>query len=70
MADVTHTAIDELDPVQFLAHDHASEGPGNPPARLLGQEEVYGTILPGPDGLRLLALSGTRGRAYDHDATA
>ena len=80
----------------YPAHDHASEGPGNPPAEQLGQEEVYialrgsaevevdgrrypldadhvirvgpsarRKILPGPDGLRLLGLSGIRGRAYD-----
>lgn len=28
------------------------------------------TILPGPDGLRLLALSGKPGHAYDPAATA
>jgi mannose-6-phosphate isomerase-like protein (cupin superfamily) len=25
----------------YPAHDHSSEGPGNPPAHQLGQEEVY-----------------------------
>ena len=85
----------------YPAHDHASEGPGNPPAHQLGQEEVYialhgsaeveidghrylldaahvirvgptarRKILPGPDGLRLLALSGKPGYAYDPAATA
>src|SRR3954467_5410343 len=70
----------------YPAHDHSSEGPGNPPAHQLGQEEVYialagsangemdagrcppdgahiirigptarRKILPGPDGVRLLA---------------
>ena len=85
----------------YPAHDHSSEGPGNPPAHQLGQEEVYVAlrgsadveidgrrypldathiirigptarrkILPGPDGLRLLALSGKPGEAYDPAATA
>ena len=85
----------------YPAHDHSSEGPGNPPAHQLGQEEVYVAlrgsgdvevdghryplgpddvirigptarrkILPGPDGLRLLALSGVPGRAYDPASTA
>ena len=121
MPDVSHAAIEELDPIEFLEgftfrragvelgvtpfgmsiidmpaettaypeHDHSSEGPGNPPAHQLGQEEVYialrGTadvqvdghrykldadhiirvgptarrkILPGPDGVRLLAIGG------------
>jgi mannose-6-phosphate isomerase-like protein (cupin superfamily) len=80
----------------YPAHDHSSEGPGNPPAHQLGQEEVYialrGTadvevdghrypldaghiirvgptarrkILPGPDGVRLLAIGGIPGQAYD-----
>jgi hypothetical protein len=80
----------------YPAHDHSSTGPGNPPARQLGQEEVYialrgaceveidgrrypldhehmirvgptarRKILPGPDGVRLLALSGKPGHAYD-----
>jgi hypothetical protein len=80
----------------YPEHDHASEGPGNPPAHQLGQEEVYialrgsadvlvdGTrypldgdhvvrvgptgrrkILPGPDGVRLLAIGGYPGRVYD-----
>jgi mannose-6-phosphate isomerase-like protein (cupin superfamily) len=83
----------------YPAHDHSSEGPGNPPAHQLGQEEVYialrgsaeveidgerypvdadhlirvgptarRKILPGPDGVRLLALSGKPGEAYDPDA--
>jgi len=85
----------------YPAHDHSSEGPGNPPAHQLGQEEVYialrgsaevevdghryplddahiirvgptarRKILPGSDGLRLLALSGKPGHAYDPAATA
>jgi hypothetical protein len=85
----------------YPAHDHASEGSGNPPAHQLGQQEVYVAlrgsadveidgrrypldaahiirigptarrkILPGPDGLRLLALSGKPGEAYDPAATA
>ena len=29
------------DTTAYPAHDHASEGPGNPPAVQLGQEEVY-----------------------------
>ena len=133
MPDVSHAAIDALDPIDFLtgftfrrvgaelgvtpfgmsiidmpaettaypAHDHSSEGPGNPPAQQLGQEEVYVAlrgsaeveidgvrypldadhvirvgptarrkILPGPHGLRLLALSGKPGEAYDPAATA
>jgi mannose-6-phosphate isomerase-like protein (cupin superfamily) len=80
----------------YPAHDHSSEGPGNPPANQLGQEEVYialrgsaeveiegerypvdgehmlrvgptvrRKILAGPDGVRLLALSGKPGEAYD-----
>jgi mannose-6-phosphate isomerase-like protein (cupin superfamily) len=84
----------------YPAHDHSSEGPGNPPAHQLGQEEVYialrgsgeveidgerypldeahiirvgptarRKILPGPDGLRLLAVSGKPGQAYDPAAT-
>jgi len=132
-ADVTHAAIDELDPIQgflegftfrrvgaelgvkpfgmsvidmppettaYPEHDHSSEGPGNPPAHQLGQEEVYialrgsadvevdgrrypvdaghlirvgptarRKILPGPDGVRLLAIGGFPGKAYDHAAT-
>jgi hypothetical protein len=83
----------------YPAHDHSSEGPGNPPANQLGQEEVYialrgsaeveidgvrypvdadhilrvgptvrRKILPGPDGVRLLGLSGKPGEAYDPDA--
>ncbi len=78
----------------YPAHDHSSEGPGNPPAHQLGQEEVIALrgsaaveadghrypvdaghiirvgptarrkILPGPDGVRLLAISGVPGRAY------
>jgi mannose-6-phosphate isomerase-like protein (cupin superfamily) len=83
----------------YPAHDHVSEGPGNPPAHQLGQEEVYialqgsaeveidgqsypvdadhiirvgpsarRKILPGPEGVRLLALSGKPGEAYDPDA--
>ena len=85
----------------YPAHDHASEGPGNPPAHQLGQEEVYialrgsadvevnghrypvdaghiirvgptarRKILPGPDGVRLLAIGGYPGKAYDPAATA
>jgi mannose-6-phosphate isomerase-like protein (cupin superfamily) len=77
-------------------HDHSSEGPGNPPAHQLGQEEVYialrgsadvevdgqrypvdaghiirvgptarRKILPGPEGVRLLAIGGVPGKAYD-----
>jgi mannose-6-phosphate isomerase-like protein (cupin superfamily) len=84
------------DATGYPAHDHSSEGPGNPPANQLGQEEVYialrgsavveidgeryevdadhvlrvgptarRKILPGPDGVRLLALSGKPGEAYD-----
>jgi mannose-6-phosphate isomerase-like protein (cupin superfamily) len=80
----------------YPGHDHSSEGPGNPPADQLGQEEVYialrgsaevevegrrypldadhivrvgptawRKLLPGPDGVRLLAISGVPGRAYD-----
>jgi mannose-6-phosphate isomerase-like protein (cupin superfamily) len=80
----------------YPAHDHSSEGPGNPPASQLGQEEVYialrgsadievdgerypvdadhlirvgptarRKIWPGPEGVRLLALSGKPGEAYD-----
>jgi len=87
------------DTTSYPAHDHSSEGPGNPPAEQLGQEEVYialrgsaevevdgerypldaghiirvgptarRKILPGPDGLRLLALSGQPGKPYDPDA--
>jgi hypothetical protein len=92
-------SIVEMPPnaTSYPAHDHSSEGPGNPPAEQLGQEEVYVAlrgsaeveidddrrypvdadhilrvgptarrkILPGPEGVRLLALSGIRGRAYD-----
>ena len=85
----------------YPEHDHSSEGPGNPPAHQLGQEEVYlamrgsadvevdghrhtldadhiirvgptarRKILPGPDGIRLLAIGGFRGRAYDSASTA
>jgi mannose-6-phosphate isomerase-like protein (cupin superfamily) len=88
------------DTTDYPAHDHASQGPGNPPAHQLGQEEVYialagsadveidghrypldaahiirvgptarRKILPGPDGLRLLAISGKPGEAYDPAAT-
>ena len=84
----------------YPEHDHCSEGPGNPPAHQLGQEEVYialsgsavvevdgrgypvdarhilrvgptarRKILPGPDGIRLLALGGVPGRAYDPGST-
>jgi hypothetical protein len=84
----------------YPAHDHASEGPGNPPAHQLGQEEVYiallgsadvevdgyrypldaahiirvgptarRKILPGPDGIRLLAIGGVPGKAYDPAST-
>ena len=84
----------------YPEHDHSSEGPGNPPAHQLGQEEVYialrgsadvqvdghpykldaghiirvgptarRKILPGPDGVRLLAIGGFPGRAYDPAAT-
>jgi mannose-6-phosphate isomerase-like protein (cupin superfamily) len=80
----------------YPEHDHSSEGPGNPPAHQLGQEEVYialrgsadvevdgrrypidaghlirvgptarRKILPGPDGVRLLAIGGFPGKAYD-----
>ena len=83
----------------YPAHDHSSEGPGNPPAQQLGQEEVYVAlrgsaeveidgrrypvdadhilrvgptarrkILPGPEGVRLLALSGKPGEAYDPES--
>lgn len=89
------------DTTAYPAHDHHSEGPGNPPAHQLGQEEVYialrgsadievdgqrypvdadhiirvgptarRAILPGPDGVRLLALSGVPGQAYDPELTA
>jgi catechol 2,3-dioxygenase-like lactoylglutathione lyase family enzyme len=89
------------DTTAYPEHDHSSEGPGNPPAHQLGQEEVYialrgsadvqidghrykldadhiirvgptarRKILPGPDGVRLLAISGYPGRAYDPAATA
>jgi mannose-6-phosphate isomerase-like protein (cupin superfamily) len=85
----------------YPTHDHHAEGPGNPPAHQLGQEEVYialrgsadveidgerhavdadhiirvdptarRKILPGPHGVRLLALSGVPGRAYDPALTA
>jgi mannose-6-phosphate isomerase-like protein (cupin superfamily) len=85
----------------YPEHDHSSEGPGNPPAHQLGQEEVYialrgsadvqvdghrykldadhiirvgptarRKILPGPDGVRLLAIGGFPGRAYDPASTA
>ena len=84
----------------YPEHDHSSEGPGNPPAHQLGQEEVYialrgsadvqiddrrykvdaghiirvgptarRKILPGPDGVRLLAIGGYHGRAYDPAST-
>jgi catechol 2,3-dioxygenase-like lactoylglutathione lyase family enzyme len=84
----------------YPEHDHSSEGPGNPPAHQLGQEEVYialrgsadvqvgghrykldadhiirvgptarRKILPGPDGVRLLAIGGFPGRAYDPAST-
>jgi mannose-6-phosphate isomerase-like protein (cupin superfamily) len=84
----------------YPEHDHSSEGPGNPPAHQLGQEEVYiallgsadvqvdghryeldaehiirvgptarRKILPGPDGVRLLAVGGFPGRAYDPATT-
>jgi mannose-6-phosphate isomerase-like protein (cupin superfamily) len=84
----------------YPAHDHSSEGPGNPPAHQLGQEEVYialrgsadvevdghryplddgdiirvgptarRKILPGPDGVRLLAIGGIPGQAYDPAST-
>jgi hypothetical protein len=80
----------------YPAHDHSSQGPGNPPAHQLGQEEVYlalrgsadveidghryaldaghiirvgptarRKILPGSDGVRLLAIGGVPGQAYD-----
>jgi hypothetical protein len=86
----------------YPAHGHSSEGPGNPPAHQLGQEQVVyialrgsadvqvdghrykldtdrvirvgptarRKILPGPDGVRLLAIGGYPGRAYDPAATA
>ena len=88
------------DATAYPEHDHSSEGPGNPPAHQLGQEEVYialrgsadvqvdghrykldanhiirvgptarRKILPGPDGVRLLAIGGYP-RAYDPAATA
>src|SRR5690349_22254227 len=84
----------------YPEHDHSSEGPGNPPAHRLGQEEVYialrgsadvevdghrytldadhiirvgptarRKILPGPDGVRLLAIGGFPGQAYDPAST-
>ena len=84
----------------YPAHDHCSEGPGNPPAHQLGQEEVYialrgsaevkvdghrypvdschvirvgptarRKIWPGADGVRLLAIGGVPGKAYDPAAT-
>jgi mannose-6-phosphate isomerase-like protein (cupin superfamily) len=84
----------------YLREHHSSEGPGNPPAHQLGQEEVYialrgsadvdvdghrypldaghiirvgptarRKILPGPDGVRLLAIGGIPGRAYDPAST-
>ena len=84
----------------YPEHDHSSEGPGNPPAHQLGQEEVYialrgsadvqvdghrdeldsdhiirvgptarRKILPGRDGVRLLAIGGFPGRAYDPAST-
>ena len=84
----------------YPEHDHSSEGPGNPPAHQLGQEEVYVAlrgsadvqvdghrykldadhiirvgptarrkILPGPDGVRLLAIGGYPGRTYDPAST-
>jgi mannose-6-phosphate isomerase-like protein (cupin superfamily) len=84
------------DAPNYPAHDHVSEGPGNPPAHQLGQEEVYlalrgwadvevdgeryrvdtgrairvgpsarRKILPGPEGVRLLAIGGYPGRAYE-----
>ena len=84
----------------YPEHDHHSQGPGNPPAHQLGQEEVYialrgsadvevdgrrypidgghlirvgptarRKILPGPDGVRLLAIGGFPGKAYDPAAT-
>jgi catechol 2,3-dioxygenase-like lactoylglutathione lyase family enzyme len=88
------------DTTAYPEHDHSSEGPGNPPAHQLGQEEVYialrgsadvqvdghrykldadhiirvgptarRKILPGPDGVRLLAIGGFPGRAHDPAAT-
>ena len=79
---------------------YSSEGPGNPPAHQLGQEEVYialrgsadvevdghrypldadhivrvgptarRKLLPGPDGIRLLAIGGVPGQAYDPGST-
>jgi mannose-6-phosphate isomerase-like protein (cupin superfamily) len=88
------------DTTGYPEHDHSSEGPGNPPAHQLGQEEVYialsgsadvevdghrylvdadhiirvgptakRKILPGPDGVRLLAIGGFPGRAYDLGST-
>ncbi len=84
----------------YPEHDHCSEGPGNPPAHQLGQEEVYialrgsadvevdgrrypvdashlirvgptarRKLLPGPDGVRLLAIGGYPDKAYDPAAT-
>jgi mannose-6-phosphate isomerase-like protein (cupin superfamily) len=80
----------------YPEHDHSSQGPGNPPAHQLGQEEVYialrgsadvevdgqrypvdaghiirvgptarRKVLPGPDGVRLLAIGAVPGKAYD-----
>jgi hypothetical protein len=101
---VTPFGVSIIDmPAETLAypeHDHSSEGPGNPPAHQLGQEEVYialrgsadvevngqrypvdschvirvgptarRKILPGPDGVRLLAIGGVPGKAYDPAAT-
>lgn len=88
------------DTTAYPEHDHSSEGPGNPPAHQLGQEEVYialrgsaevevdgrrypldaehlirvgptgrRKILPGSEGIRLLAISGVPGQAYDPDST-
>ena len=85
----------------YPEHDHSSEGPGNPPAHQLGQEEVYialrgsadvqvdghryqldadhiirvgpttrRKILPGPDGVRLLAIGGFPGRSHDPTSTS
>ena len=88
------------DTTAYPEHDHSSEGPGNPPAHQLLQEEVYVAlrgsadvqvdghrykldadhmirvgptarrkILPGRDGVRLLAIGGFPGRAYDPAST-
>ena len=67
MADVTHMGIDEVDAIQGFLEGFTFRRAG---AELgVTPFGMSIKILPGPDGIRLLAIGGVPGQAYDPRST-